>query len=58
MLAAYVAYVQETTPGVEQIRLICKEGLVGLYSKGRFAVVGPSPVVHGADAWIEMVLEL
>ena len=58
MLAAYVAYVQQTTPGIEQIRLITKPLLVELYKGARFAVVGPSAVVHGADAWVEMVLEL
>lgn len=38
-----------------EMRLICKEPLVPLYAKAGFREVGPSPVVHGADPWIEMV---
>lgn len=40
------------------MRLICKEPLVPLYRKARFEVVGPSPVVHGSDPWIEMALRV
>jgi len=31
---------------------------VKFYESAGFSVVGPSPIVHGADQWIEMVLEL
>lgn len=31
---------------------------VKFYQGAGFTVVGPSPVVHGEDQWIEMVLEL
>lgn len=43
---------------IRQVRLLCKDGLVGLYSGVGFQVVGPSSVVHGADQWIEMVHEI
>ena len=31
---------------------------VDFYKGAGFSVVGPSSVVHGADQWIEMVLQL
>lgn len=57
LLQAYLNYVQQTTPELAEVRLICKEPLVGLYEKAGFEVVGPSDVVHGQDAWIEMKIE-
>lgn len=36
------------------MRLICKQQLVPLYEGAGFAMVGPSPVVHGKDPWFEM----
>mmetsp|Transcript_24320 Transcript_24320/g.76619 ORF Transcript_24320/g.76619 Transcript_24320/m.76619 type:complete len:118 (-) Transcript_24320:2045-2398(-) len=58
MLKAYVGFVQQTTPELVSIRLICKEHLVGFYEAGGFGKVGPSPVVHGKDPWIEMAMDL
>lgn len=37
-----------------QVRLICKERLIPLYSEAGFTMVGPSTVVHGKDSWFEM----
>jgi hypothetical protein len=31
---------------------------VKFYEIAGFSVVGPSSIVHGADQWIEMMLEL
>ena len=31
---------------------------VDFYKGAGFNVVGPSPVVHGNDPWVEMVLDL
>jgi len=36
------------------VRLLCKEELVPLYAASGFRLVGPSPVVHGQDPWMEM----
>jgi len=58
LLSAYLRFVAGVAPHVEEVRLICKEHLVSFYEAGGFAVVGPSPVVHGADSWIEMVQSL
>lgn len=38
-----------------QVRLICKDNLIGLYQRAGFELVGPSDVVHGAEPWFEMV---
>ena len=54
LLRAYLAYVQCTTPQLREVRLICKAPLVPLYDQAGFAVVGPSPVVHGQEPWTEM----
>ena len=42
----------------KSISLICKEHLVGFYETSGFVKVGISSVSHGADSWIDMVLEL
>uniref|UniRef100_A0A7S0WTU9 N-acetyltransferase domain-containing protein n=1 Tax=Chlamydomonas leiostraca TaxID=1034604 RepID=A0A7S0WTU9_9CHLO len=52
MLKAYLQYVQATTP-LKSVRLICKSGLIPLYEKAGFQLVGPSSVVHGQDPWFE-----
>jgi predicted GNAT family N-acyltransferase len=57
MLRAYLPYVQTTTPGAAEVRLLCKAPLESLYRGAGFAVVGPSAVVHGAEPWTEMALE-
>jgi predicted GNAT family N-acyltransferase len=58
MVQAYVTMVQHTLPRIQALRLICKEDLVGLYSRAGFQFVGPSDVQHGRDIWLEMVLDL
>lgn len=35
-------------------RLITKPALVPLYEAAGFSLLGPSDVVHGQDAWMEM----
>jgi len=54
MLAAYLLFVQQTSPQVNSVRLISKQNLVPLYSAAGFTSLGPSSVVHGKDQWIEM----
>lgn len=54
LLRAYLSYVQASTPGLREARLICKDQLVPLYSGAGFQMVGPSGVVHGKDPWFEM----
>ncbi|GBF95544.1 hypothetical protein Rsub_08525 [Raphidocelis subcapitata] len=58
LLRAYIGYVAATSPDVTQIRLICKEATVPLYRGVGFRLVGPSPVVHGADPWLEFAFEM
>ncbi|QDZ22504.1 N-acetyltransferase [Chloropicon primus] len=59
MLREYVQSLRrDGENGVKEVRLICKEGLKGLYLKAGFDLVGPSPVVHGKDPWFEMKLGL
>jgi len=58
MLRAYPSFVREHQPQIDEIRLICKAYLVQLYQQGGFDIVGPSPVVHGQDPWIEMKLDM
>lgn len=58
MLRAYLGYVARELRGVEQVLLISKSHLVSFYKSVGFAVVGPSPVVHGVDPWLEMRLAL
>ncbi|KAK3263620.1 hypothetical protein CYMTET_27587 [Cymbomonas tetramitiformis] len=57
MLNSYVKYVQQTTPHIRRICLICKEHLISFYSSCGFQTVGPSDVVHGQDKWYEMRVE-
>lgn len=47
LLKAYLFYVAGTTPQLREVRLICKEHLIPLYSGAGFRMVGPSDVVHG-----------
>ena len=58
MLRAYLRLVPAMHPGLTAIRLLCKAPLVPLYAGVGFQEVGPSPVVHGSEPWIEMVLEV
>ncbi|KAH9249568.1 hypothetical protein BASA81_012741 [Batrachochytrium salamandrivorans] len=36
------------------VRLLCKPSLLPLYNQAGFSVTRPSPVRHGAQAWVEM----
>lgn len=54
LLQAYLAFVQQSTPALEEVRLICKEPLIPLYQRAGLALLGPSDVVHGQDPWFEM----
>jgi len=54
MLAAYLLFVQQTSPQVASVRLISKQHLTPLYAGAGFTNLGPSSVVHGKDQWIEM----
>ncbi|KAI8472845.1 MAG: acyl-CoA N-acyltransferase [Monoraphidium minutum] len=58
LLAAYVQYAAAGAPGLEEARLLCKEDLVPLYARAGFSLLGPSPVVHGRDQWMEMARPL
>ena len=58
LLQAYLRTVPASLPEVASVRLICKEHLLGFYTGAGFRVEGPSPVVHGADPWTEMGLEI
>ncbi len=54
MLKAYLQYVQQTSPQVQSVQLICKEALIPLYTSASFNLVGPSSIVHGRDQWYDM----
>jgi uncharacterized membrane protein len=57
MLRAYLMFIQQAAADVQRVVLICKAPLVGLYEGAGFALVGPSPVVHGQEPWVEMELQ-
>mmetsp|Transcript_28892 Transcript_28892/g.63632 ORF Transcript_28892/g.63632 Transcript_28892/m.63632 type:complete len:174 (+) Transcript_28892:44-565(+) len=58
MLAKYKEHLASLGKDVcERALLMCKQNLVELYTKGGFTMVGPSPVVHGADQWFEMKMD-
>ena len=57
MLLEYVERVREAGVAT-RILLICKEYLLGFYQGCGFTNLGPSDVVHGADPWILMGLDL
>lgn len=42
---------------ITEMRLLCKEYLVGFYSAAGFELVGKSDVVHGKDTWMEMRMD-
>mmetsp|Transcript_47724 Transcript_47724/g.135703 ORF Transcript_47724/g.135703 Transcript_47724/m.135703 type:complete len:492 (-) Transcript_47724:118-1593(-) len=60
MVRAYVdAVVAEVRcSAARRMVLLAKTGLLGLYRKAGFEVLGPSKVVHGADQWFDMGLDL
>lgn len=43
---------------IKRIALIAKKGLVPLYEKAGFKLLGLSEVVHGADQWHELQMDL
>jgi len=49
MLQEYLAQVGEA--GASRVLLICKEHLLGFYTKAGFANLGLSEIVHGQDPW-------
>eukprot|EP00937_MAST-01D_sp_MAST-1D-sp2_P003217 g3217.t1 len=57
MLQSYVNRVQDRAPKVQRIMLIAKVHLLEFYTRSGFCVTRLSPVVHGADPWIEMKLQ-
>ena len=57
LLRAYVTHVVPgVAPAVRSVRLIAKPYLHELYTRAGFALVGPSPVVHGSEKWNEYAL--
>jgi len=54
MLKAYLQYVQQTSPQIQSVQLICKEVLIPLYVSAGFTLVEASLVVHGQDQWFDM----
>lgn len=56
MLREYLRAVAALPPGArpEACALIAKAGLVSLYAKAGFQLLGLSSVVHGADPWFEL----
>ena len=58
MYTSKIDRVDSMNSGKKNISLICKEHLVGFYEACGFTKVGISSVCHGADRWIDMVLEL
>ena len=57
MVAAYVEHARGLG-GVERLLLMSKDHLLEFYRRAGFIWVGPSPIVHGADPWHEMRLDL
>jgi ribosomal protein S18 acetylase RimI-like enzyme len=58
MLQAYVRLIIESHPQVTRIALLAKAYLVGFYVKCGFTATRLSPVVHGKDPWLELVLDV
>ncbi|KAF0729419.1 hypothetical protein Ae201684_012920 [Aphanomyces euteiches] len=57
ILKHYVEYILTDQPQVEAILLLAKPYLAQFYISCGFHVTRLSPVVHGQDAWLELVLE-
>eukprot|EP00039_Didymoeca_costata_P001999 m.56843 g.56843 ORF g.56843 m.56843 type:complete len:482 (+) comp11065_c0_seq1:138-1583(+) len=58
MLRTYVRQVAASHHNVSRITLICKAYLISFYQSCGFTLQCPSPVVHGADPWYEMCIDL
>eukprot|EP01064_Diplonema_japonicum_P038557 TRINITY_DN9381_c0_g1_i1.p1 TRINITY_DN9381_c0_g1~~TRINITY_DN9381_c0_g1_i1.p1 ORF type:complete len:174 (+),score=50.14 TRINITY_DN9381_c0_g1_i1:38-523(+) len=55
-LLAYLSHVKKTN--ITKISLIAKEKLTGFYQSVGFTLMGKSPIVHGEDAWYDLVMVL
>jgi len=58
MMKQYIQYIKTSRPEIHSIALISKKNIIPLYENAGFALVGPSDVVHGADVWYELRLEI
>ena len=52
------AYVETVAQGshFDRVLLICKQHLIGFYTRAGFVLEGPSAVQHGAEQWFDMHL--
>ncbi|GMH90051.1 hypothetical protein TrVE_jg2696 [Triparma verrucosa] len=57
MLKNYVDSVDDSD-GIESLRLIAKQHLLAFYVSCGFRVNGLSPIIHGADRWFDLSLDL
>ena len=58
LLRAYLQLLPAVAPAVRSVRLIAKPYLTPLYERAGFRLLGPSDVVHGAEAWLEFAAEV
>jgi len=58
LLRAYLRILPAVAPAVRSVRLIAKPGLTELYVRAGFRLLGPSPVVHGAEPWLEFAADV
>jgi predicted PhzF superfamily epimerase YddE/YHI9/ribosomal protein S18 acetylase RimI-like enzyme len=60
MLRNYVSVIQERArkDGIEKIALMAKSKMLTFYIHCGFQVVRPSAIVHGADPWYDLELDL
>lgn len=58
MMKQYVQYIKANRPEIQSIALISKLNIIPLYESSGFTLIGPSDVVHGADVWYELRLDI
>jgi len=60
LLAAYMEHLRQLPAGKrpKKVSLLCKPHLEAFYASAGFTSNGPSPVVHGADVWTDMSLDM
>lgn len=60
LLSAYMDHLRALPGAVRprKVSLLCKPHLESFYAAAGFKSNGPSPVVHGADVWTDMSLDL
>ena len=58
LLRAYMRMLPAVAPAVRSVRLIAKPYLTALYERAGFRVLGPSDVVHGAEAWLDFAADV